>query len=100
MARWKLSASILSADLAHLADQVGSVDPFADVIHIDVMDGRFVPPITFGPLLVGALRRATARTLHGHLQVEEPGALFDEPRRRRDGRGLVPRRGRGGSRRR
>jgi ribulose-phosphate 3-epimerase len=73
-----LSASILSADLAHLADQVGLVDPFADVIHIDVMDGRFVPPITFGPLVVAALRRATARTLHGHLQVEEPEALFDE----------------------
>jgi ribulose-phosphate 3-epimerase len=73
-----LAASILSADLAHLADQVGLIDPFADVIHIDVMDGRFVPPITFGPLVVAALRRLTARTLHGHLQVEQPEALFDE----------------------
>jgi ribulose-phosphate 3-epimerase len=73
-----LAASILSADLAHLADQVGLIDPFADVIHIDVMDGRFVPRITFGPLVVAALRRATTRTLHGHLQVELPEALFDE----------------------
>ena len=73
-----LSASILSADLAHLADQVRLVEPFADTIHVDIKDGRFVPPITFGPLVVAALRRATARTLHGHLQVEEPEALFDE----------------------
>ena len=73
-----LSASILSADLAHLADQVRLVEPFADAIHIDIMDGRFVPPITFGPLVVAALRRVTERTLHGHLQVETPEALFDE----------------------
>ena len=73
-----LSASILSADLAHLADQVRLVEPFVDAIHVDVMDGRFVPPITFGPLVVAALRRVTERTLHGHLQVETPEALFDE----------------------
>jgi ribulose-phosphate 3-epimerase len=73
-----LSASILSADLAHLADQVRLVEPFADVIHVDVMDGRFVPPITFGPLVVAALRRVTTRTLHGHLQVAAPETLFDE----------------------
>ena len=73
-----LSASILSADLAHLAGQVRLVEPFADAIHIDIMDGRFVPPITFGPLVVAALRRVTERTLHGHLQVETPEALFDE----------------------
>lgn len=73
-----LSASILSADLAHLADQVQLVEPVVDRIHIDVMDGRFVPPLTFGPLVVAALRRVTARTLHGHLQVEAPEALFDE----------------------
>jgi ribulose-phosphate 3-epimerase len=73
-----VSASILSADLAHLADQVRLVEPFADAIHIDIMDGRFVPPITFGPLVVAALRRVTDRTLHGHLQVETPEAMFDE----------------------
>jgi ribulose-phosphate 3-epimerase len=74
----KLSASILSADLAHLADQVRSVEPFVDVIHIDVMDGRFVPPLTFGPILVAALRGVTARRLHGHLQVEAPESLVDD----------------------
>jgi ribulose-phosphate 3-epimerase len=73
-----VSASILSADLAHLADQVRLVEPFVDAIHVDIMDGRFVPPITFGPLVVAALRRVTDRTLHGHLQVETPEAMFDE----------------------
>ena len=54
----KLSASILSADLAHLADQVKLVEPYAEVIHIDIMDGHFVPPLTLGP---GGRRFAAAR---------------------------------------
>jgi ribulose-phosphate 3-epimerase len=74
----KLSASILSADLAHLGDQVRLVEPFAQVIHIDVMDGRFVPAMTFGAPVVAALRAVTALTLHGHLQVESPPTLFDD----------------------
>jgi ribulose-phosphate 3-epimerase len=74
----KLSASILAADLAHLADQVRLVHEFADVIHIDVMDGHFVPPLTMGPVVVASLRPATHRTLHGHLMVEAPESLFDE----------------------
>jgi ribulose-phosphate 3-epimerase len=74
----KLSASILAADLAHLADQVRLVHEFADVIHVDVMDGHFVPPITMGPVVVASLRPATHRTLHGHLMVETPESLFDE----------------------
>ncbi len=74
----KLSASILSADLAHLADQVGAVEPFVDVIHVDVMDGHFVPPLTFGPVVVASLRTVTSRRLHGHLQVVEPAALLVE----------------------
>ena len=74
----KLSASILSADLAHLGDQVRLVEAFAEVIHIDVMDGRFVPPLTFGPLVVASLRRVTDRRLHGHLQVQTPESLLDE----------------------
>ena len=73
-----LSASILSADLANLGEQVRLVEPFAEVIHIDVMDGSFVPRLTFGPLVVAALRRVTDRTLHGHLQVDAPEALLDQ----------------------
>ena len=74
----KLSASILSADLAHLADQVKLVGRAADVIHIDVMDGHFVPPLTLGPVVVASLRPHTDRVLHGHLMVDAPEGLFDE----------------------
>ena len=74
----KLSVSILSADLAHLADQVKLVEPHADAIHIDVMDAHFAPPITFGPLVVASLRPVTELVLHGHLMVDVPEAQFDE----------------------
>jgi len=74
----KLAASILSADFAHLADQVKLIEPFADAIHIDVMDGHFVPPLTIGPVVVGSLRPQTALTLHCHLMVERPERLFDD----------------------
>jgi ribulose-phosphate 3-epimerase len=67
-----LSASILSADLARLADQVKLVEPYAEVFHIDIMDARFVPPLTIGPVVVAALRPHADRALHGHLQVEAP----------------------------
>jgi ribulose-phosphate 3-epimerase len=74
----KLSASILSADFAHLAEQVKLVEPYADVIHVDVMDAHFVPPLTIGPIVVASLRPHTDRVLHGHLMVEAPESLFDE----------------------
>jgi ribulose-phosphate 3-epimerase len=74
----KLSVSILSADLAHLADQVKLIEPYADLIHIDVMDAHFAPPLTIGPVVVASLRRCTDRVLHGHLQVEAPEGLFAE----------------------
>lgn len=74
----KLSVSILSADLAHLADQVKLVEPYADAIHVDVMDGHFAPPITFGGVLVRSLRPCTPLVLHGHLMVDAPESQFDE----------------------
>ena len=74
----KLAASILSSDLAHLADEVKRVEPYADIIHIDIMDGHFVPPITLGPIVVASLRRWTDGVLHGHLMVDEPAAYFEE----------------------
>lgn len=73
-----LSASILAADFAHLADQVKLVEPYAEAIHIDVMDAHFVPPITIGPVVVASLRPVTDLVLHGHLMVEAPESLFDE----------------------
>ena len=73
-----LAASILSADLAQLAAQVKLVEPHADIIHIDIMDGHFVPPIALGTVVVASLRPYTDRTLHGHLMVDAPEAFFDE----------------------
>ena len=76
----KLSASILSADLAHLADQIKLVEQHAEVIHIDIMDGHFVPPIALGAVVVASLRPVTERLLHGHLMVDAPQSFFDDLR--------------------
>src|SRR5438093_11389597 len=69
----KLSASILSADFARLGDQIREAERAgADYIHVDVMDGRFVPNLTIGPLVVEAVRRSTSLPLDVHLMIEEP----------------------------
>jgi ribulose-phosphate 3-epimerase len=74
----KLAASILAADLGHLADQVKLVSSHAEVIHIDIMDGHFVPPIALGTVVVASLRPVTELTLHAHLMVEAPESYFEE----------------------
>ena len=69
----KLAPSIVSADLAHLADQVQQCEAAgAEYIHIDIMDGRFVPAITIGWPIVEAIRRSTNLVLDVHLMVVEP----------------------------
>jgi ribulose-phosphate 3-epimerase len=69
----RIAPSILSADLGRLADEVREVESAgADWIHVDVMDGRFVPNITVGPLVVGAVRRATKLPIDVHLMILEP----------------------------
>ena len=74
-----VAPSILSADFARLGDEVAAVTVAgADWIHVDVMDGHFVPPITIGPLVVGAVRRATTLPLDVHLMIEHPERQIDE----------------------
>ncbi|HDN80474.1 MAG TPA: ribulose-phosphate 3-epimerase [Chloroflexi bacterium] len=69
----KIAPSILSADFARLGEQVKEAEQAgADYIHVDVMDGHFVPNITMGPLVVKALRRVTGIPLDVHLMITEP----------------------------
>jgi len=69
----ELAPSILSADFAHLADQVRSAtEGGATLIHVDVMDGHFVPNITIGPPVVRSLRKSTELPLDCHLMIENP----------------------------
>ncbi|MGB6973427.1 MAG: ribulose-phosphate 3-epimerase [Terracidiphilus sp.] len=69
----ELLPSILSADFAHLADQVAAAERGGGtVIHVDVMDGHFVPNITLGPPIVKSLRKATKLPLDCHLMIENP----------------------------
>ncbi|MFO7310477.1 MAG: ribulose-phosphate 3-epimerase [Bacillota bacterium] len=67
-----LAPSLLSADFARLAEEIARVEPEADWLHLDVMDGHFVPNITFGPDLVRAVRSVTRLPLDVHLMIEEP----------------------------
>ena len=74
-----LAPSVLSADFAHLADQVRQVEAGgAGLIHVDVMDGHFVPNITIGPVVTAALKKSTSLPLDCHLMIEHPEKYIDD----------------------
>ena len=79
MRKTMIAPSILSADFARLGEEITAVAKGgADVIHIDVMDGHFVPNITIGPLVVKAVRRITDLPLDVHLMIENADAYLDD----------------------
>ena len=74
----KIAPSILSADFGRLADEVRAVTAAgADYVHVDVMDGHFVPNLTIGPMVVAAIRKATTLPLDVHLMIERPEQYID-----------------------
>lgn len=75
----KIAPSILSADFSKLGDELRAVEEAgADIIHVDVMDGHFVPNITIGPLVVTGLRKLTRLPLDVHLMIEKPQKFIEE----------------------
>lgn len=77
--RKKIAPSILSADFAHLADEIRAVEEAgADLIHVDVMDGHFVPNFTIGPPIVAAIKKVAQRPLDVHLMMTNPDDFIPE----------------------
>jgi ribulose-phosphate 3-epimerase len=75
----RISPSILPADFTRLGEELRAIqDAGADMVHVDVMDGRFVPNITMGPIILSAVRRATPLPIDVHLMIVEPDRYMEE----------------------
>ena len=69
----RIAPSILSADFLHLEDDIRSIEESgADLVHLDIMDGNFVPNITFGPMIVSQIRKVTKLPFDAHLMIKDP----------------------------
>jgi ribulose-phosphate 3-epimerase len=73
----RIAPSLLSADFAKLASEIASIEDGADLLHLDVMDGHFVPNITFGPIVVKACRAISRLPFDCHLMIEQPQRYID-----------------------
>jgi ribulose-phosphate 3-epimerase len=74
----RIAPSILSADFGCLGDAIAAVTPEADLLHVDVMDGHFVPNLTIGPPVVKSLRKRTDLYFDCHLMIDNPGDFLDD----------------------
>src|SRR6185503_3985236 len=75
---FKIAASILAADFTRLGEQIREAEAASvDLFHLDIMDGMFVPNISFGPMIVEAVRSITRWTLDVHLMIEKPERYLD-----------------------
>ncbi len=78
MANTRVAPSILSADILHLEDEIKAIEKAgADLIHVDIMDGHFVPNLTFGPDLVKGLKKVTGLPLDVHLMIDNPQVFIE-----------------------